>query len=741
MEKTTYTFWEVITDESKIEIPIIQRDYAQGRLTEKAKTIREGILESLYEVIDKNNDTLDFDFIYGNLIKGTFVPLDGQQRLTTLYLLHWYLALKDGEFDRVKNQLSKFTYETRFSSRDFCLALSENEIKIPDQKISLSAIIEDQPWFFLSWKKDPTIQSMLVMIDDIHKMFYHTTGFFKRLTEQENPLVNFQFIKIETYGLSDNLYIKMNARGKELTEFENFKAKFEQYLEKNHPSRKQEFADKIDGSWTDFFWLYKQDHLVDAPFIKFFQFISEMLYYQNIGYNSEDITELDNMQMKIIEKIYSVPQNLDFLFTSLDLLTEIKEIPTFFESIFSQNEYEAGKVALFDTNVDLFNKCTNNTGFDAKEKMLFYFILQYLIQKKESVVSDDLIERTRVARNLILRVRQRKQTEFIPDLRYADLPMRINDLNNLLDLNKDVYQLLNSGIDMVMFVDSLKSEIEKAKLIIADPLIKTKIHELEDHSYFKGSLHNLNLEVNKDHISGFVTSIYQIWPNLNNTLTVQAMLTMGDYSINIGHSALGERYFFGNDHKWHTILTITGSNADKINRVLPLFLKKYESILGDNPESKLHNMVKDYLNLNPLKDWRYYFIKYPQMLSSNNLYAWVNDYELRSLNKNSLLGYHTNPYIRSVGALINNKAIIDLDKCYSQYDEKCPLILSNNMGLYAIEDGWRIKLPEGYLLKNEMISNFKLQVITEGKDYLLKHDFASDRIETAIEFVNTMLEN
>ena len=54
--------------------------------------------------------------------------------------------------------------------------------------------------------------------------------------------------------------------------------------------------------------------------------------------------------------------------------------------------------------------------------------------------------------------------------------------------------------------------------------------------------------------------------------------------------------------------------------------------------------------------------------------------------------------------------MIDLDKCYSQYDEKCPLILSNNISLYAIEDGWRIKLPEGYLLNNEMISNFKLQV-------------------------------
>src|SRR5690606_25955730 len=123
------------------------------------------------------------------------------------------------------------------------------------------------------------------------------------------------------------------------------------------------------------------------------------------------------MQMKIVEKIYNVPQHLDFLFASLDLLTEIKDIPTFFESIFTQNEYQIGKVVLFDTNIDLFNKCTSNTGFDAKEKLLFYFIIRYLIQNQKSTINDDLIERLRVVRNLILRVRQRKQTEFISELR------------------------------------------------------------------------------------------------------------------------------------------------------------------------------------------------------------------------------------------------------------------------------------------------------------------------------------
>ncbi len=44
----------------------------------------------------------------------------------------------------------------------------------------------------------------------------------------------------------EDLYIKMNSRGKPLTEFENFKARFEQDI--GHSARADEFAHKIDGA-------------------------------------------------------------------------------------------------------------------------------------------------------------------------------------------------------------------------------------------------------------------------------------------------------------------------------------------------------------------------------------------------------------------------------------------------------------------------------------------------------------
>src|SRR5690554_2269742 len=77
----------------RVLIPIIQRDYAQGR--KSRKEVRNSFLNALYDYLDDNRPNRDLDFVYGSLTNcdqsTDFIPLDGQQRLTTLFLLHWYL--------------------------------------------------------------------------------------------------------------------------------------------------------------------------------------------------------------------------------------------------------------------------------------------------------------------------------------------------------------------------------------------------------------------------------------------------------------------------------------------------------------------------------------------------------------------------------------------------------------------------------------------------------------------------
>jgi len=273
-----FSFWQLI-NRYKIEIPIIQRDYAQGRKDGKAKDIREKIISRIFEALS-GGKALSFDFVYGRVADGVFVPIDGQQRLTTLWLLHLYL-FKRCMFDHREacgkacpnfdaGILSRFTYLTRQSSREFCRALVENDI-IPEsasQEFPIENYIVDQSWFWPEWKADPTVAGMLRTLDEVHKQFNekkprpNTAEMLERLLADSSQCpITFKFLDMGTHDLSDDLYLKMNARGLSLNAWENFKAQLEQWLEdfceKNEAPdwlKVKEFLAKLDKEWLDFFW-------------------------------------------------------------------------------------------------------------------------------------------------------------------------------------------------------------------------------------------------------------------------------------------------------------------------------------------------------------------------------------------------------------------------------------------------------------------------------------------------------
>jgi hypothetical protein len=101
------------------------------------------------------------------------------------------------------------------------------------------------------------------MLDAIQSKFKNTSDLWEKLIEPEATKcpITFLYIELKNVGLSDDLYIKMNARGKQLTSFENFKSRFDKYIEKNEWEKgisnpEETFAHKIDTDWTDLFWTY-----------------------------------------------------------------------------------------------------------------------------------------------------------------------------------------------------------------------------------------------------------------------------------------------------------------------------------------------------------------------------------------------------------------------------------------------------------------------------------------------------
>jgi len=195
----------------RIEIPLIQRDYAQGRESDVVERIRTNFLNVLHRAVT-GGERVSLDFIYGDVKNGTLRPLDGQQRLTTLFLLHWYLAFRAERINQ-EHGWKNFSYETRASARLFCKRLAECQ---PPAVEDLSAWIEDQSWYLHTWRYDPTIQSMLVMLDAMHERFRDESclAAWERLIDAEEPAISFHLLPIEQMdGLSEDLYIQMNSRG------------------------------------------------------------------------------------------------------------------------------------------------------------------------------------------------------------------------------------------------------------------------------------------------------------------------------------------------------------------------------------------------------------------------------------------------------------------------------------------------------------------------------------------------
>ena len=240
-----------------IEIPALQRDYAQGRWAQKG--IGKGFVNALIEALDGGDKAkgLHLDFIYG-YVEGQdskkLILIDGQQRLTTLWLLHLYLYERAGKIDE-NDWLGRFSYAARSGARWFCkklLALSFCASKKP------SVVFDEAKKNGASdvAKNDPTVAAMLNMLDWIHEGVEGLDAKNGQDSKPKHPKklvenlskITFDFFDMKQFELGEELYIKMNARGKPLSDYENIKALIEKGI------KDKELLRRIDTEWSDYFY-------------------------------------------------------------------------------------------------------------------------------------------------------------------------------------------------------------------------------------------------------------------------------------------------------------------------------------------------------------------------------------------------------------------------------------------------------------------------------------------------------
>lgn len=536
------SFWSLLISK-KIVIPIIQRDYAQGRIGKEY--LRERFLGQLFDALQQQNTELVLDFVYGSVEKGVLYPLDGQQRLTTLWLLHWYLALCAGTLEEDKKVLQRFSYETRVSSRTFCQKLCEIDESYTPQKHGIAAFIRNQRWYYSAYEQDPTIQSMLRMLDGtnikdsnatditdgIEEYFINinTEGraleLLEKLKDKEKAPIKFYLLNMEDKNmpLTDDLYIKMNARGKALTDFENFKADLlkykvddRKYLIPENDASEDSFRVLMDTRWTDIFWnFHSEEYRIDEIYMSFLnrfflnwyianteskqkEIINDNLYKMLSATDKEEgKTDCHYQSITVYEPIF-ITDCIRVLTACLNNLCELYEkkdkqtIDELFRPYWKSDKQKSSNTPFYF--IPRYETGNSPYTLTYPQQVVFHAICVYLSTCKK-VELERLKDWIHFVWNMVENSDIDK-VQSISAIRFFakginELP-KLGDEAMLVNASDDITAYL-SGIDESQIKDTfgrrqLLEEIAKAKQIMKAPDWKEKIYAAENFAFFKGAI-------------------------------------------------------------------------------------------------------------------------------------------------------------------------------------------------------------------------------------------------------------
>jgi len=620
------------TQVKAIEIPLFQRDYAQGRQSELAKQVRKRFLADLCAALDGGKE-LHLDFVFGDVVNGTLYPLDGQQRLTTLFLLHCYLAWHQPQDSTTPQAWHAFHYATRPGARKFCefLTTCSPELNTP----ALSAWLCNQASYLPTWKHDPTIQGMLVVLDALHAHYrgkekVHMETAWQRLIDSASPAIRFLVLPVAAQKLDNSLYVKMNSRGRPLTAFENFKADLEALLHKNFGKddhKVREFSRKIDTDWTDLFWHYRGNNdLIDEEFICYLRFLFEVrAWRRRLAVQTSD-GDLKTLTV-LAESLFggAVPaarkrKDLNWIVQNLDIWMEDgaggvrkpKAIADLFNQLFTRDPSQnTTPLRIFNfrdfgdapVGVDLFHACCTlyGTRWSLAHTVLLYGVL---LGFRRGTGLPDLHSRLRLLRNLI----EASRNEIRADTTRNNMPALLRDVETVMA--GGALTKLNTFNQV-----QVRNEQAKLALVTAFPTLRNAVYQLEDHELLRGGLTALDLDLQQQPatFSQRVSQFAELFQN-SYQMASAALLAKGNDGRGYVRTS-GYRLTYLGAPKQRQFGLWEDHWRQRFNEPTHPSSMALMALLDDMTAKKSPSDVIDaFLNdPNTKKDWRYYLAKYEVM--------------------------------------------------------------------------------------------------------------------------------
>jgi len=257
-----YTLAELFSQDRRIIIPDLQRDYCWGNPSND-KSLAHGFVSSLLENPTAENEQLSLGLIYGyEEITGHVNLCDGQQRLTTLFLLLGMLNRKcDNKYWKYlvtpqKEEVERepfLQYAIRESTLYFINDLCAHFFIGSSSEGTAS--IKEQPWYFRDYDTDPSIQSMLRTLCSIEEILQTVPSECQPETIAERVLhdYTFQYYNMDNRQSGEETFVLINTTGEPLSVTQNLKPKYLYAQTANDENACSLLAEKWE-EWETWFW-------------------------------------------------------------------------------------------------------------------------------------------------------------------------------------------------------------------------------------------------------------------------------------------------------------------------------------------------------------------------------------------------------------------------------------------------------------------------------------------------------
>lgn len=654
----TYTLAELFSGERRIIIPDLQRDYCWGdenntKSTGEKGELVSGFINNLLTQFDEYRNRTDKDFLNLGLFYGYEVPAnhiqlcDGQQRLTTLYLLLGIInkktienkdnQLTEGKFRRYL--ISDFEYKHDDKEPYLNYAIRESSLYFLSDLVCKFFIaneanvetIKSTDWYFDYYNLDPSIQNMLKALAKIDKIFQDDSNSSLDFLEFGDWLINkvtFLYFDMENRKNGEETFVVINTTGESLSSTQNLKPLVLQ--EKNADFDNTDFKNGekcVDECWEEietWFWQKRKadNDTADAGFAEFLRWISII---EQVGEDAPKEEQSDSIK-KLIQLILQ-GKHCDFPY---------KEIS--FEKIYN---YWKALIWIVDQRGFSFvenylspsvNKDVNNrNAIGQNECFVLLPVLKYVYENIYSIESDNNMQRN-----------AKRIYEFFKNLiRIDNVSKAVNtlvgDTIKIIEIinkgNGDLVDLIDPKVDVSNVSKQILTAEEKKKLEILrnSTTDREKVEEAfwkaQEHKIWSGEIlpmiewatdENGNFDLDKfnDYADKFAT-VFAGECDANIDDTRKALLTreLTEYPrIFKGHT----NYCFGWD--WRDWQMLINDNKDK-------FKSFFDDLLEVNT---LQKMINDYVNkTEKTKDEFYRFVKYPELLkycTKKNIQKWDNSY-------------------------------------------------------------------------------------------------------------------